>query len=488
MPKIVLLGISGLDPQLVEFWLDDLHEIRRMQEEGIWGKLQSTIPPDTAPAWTCAMSGRSPGLFGFWGFRYRDNATYKESKTIDCRVKDQRVKSLYNILPLWGEKVAIINVPITWPPPRIPGGYSISCQLTPGLEQGFTWPKSLPDEMKELIGEYIIDIKTNLENHIQIEKEEAKKRMYEMDGQRFTLIWHFITKKQCDAVITRVTGADRMARLFYRYFDKQHRRYDPEPIYTEALHDYYVWVDQQLKDLRSSFAEEPVLFIFSDHGIQRLDGWINLNEWLIKEGYVVLRKYPSEPTPFEELEVDWSKTKAWATGCSGQIYLNKKGREPEGIVESDNMYELIDKLISGLNQILDDKSNALETKIFKGEQAYSGQYIDYAPDLFVLFDGGHWKTNEMVGYGEGNIYSFDLTSNENDIAESLYGYFCISGAGIPPNGRYEGASLLDIAPTVMDVRDLTIPEEMEGVSLSGKERSQEEEEAIAKERLKFSGY
>ena len=450
--------------------------------------MQSTVPPGIPQAWTCALSSRNPGVFGFWNFRYRDDFTYGEPKTIDCKTKDQRVNLLYHILSMSGQKVAAINIPVSWPPPRIPGGYSISSFMTPNLEEGFTWPKSLADEVQGLVGEYIIDVGEAGLDYLQMEKGQALKRIYDMDAQRFTLLKHFITKKRCDCVITVIIGTNRMPHLFYRFSEEQHRGYDPDPKYKNVLHDYYVWVDQQIGDLRGTLDTDTALFVHSDHSVQRLDGQINLNEWLIQEGYMVMSKYPSKPTPFTELKVDWAKTMAWTTGYSGQVYLNIRGREPEGTVDPDNYDNLLNELTSKIKEIPDEKGRRMETRLFKRKEIYSGPYSDYAPDLFVFFHECRWKTNEIVGSGFGQIYSCDTFSGQDDGADGFDGYFCLTGPGIPAKGRHMGASLLDVAPTVLDVMDLEIPKEMEGVSISGKKRTPEETEALIKQRLRFLGY
>jgi len=397
---------------------------------------------------------------------------------------------LYKILPTSGQKIATINMPVTWPPPRIPGGYSISSFMTPDLEKGFTWPKSLADEVQGLVGEYIIDVGEAGENYLQMEKDRALKRSYEMDAQRFTLLRHFIAKKQCDYVFAVITGCDRMSHLFYRFFDEEHKRYDPDSQYEKVLYDYYVWIDKQIGEIRDNLDEDTVLFVHSDHCVQRLDGRINLNEWLIQEGYMVLSEYPPEPIPFTELKVDWSKTRAWATGYSGQIYFNMKGREPEGIIDPGDYDGLLDKLIDKVKAIPDENGNALETRVFKRNEIYTGTFADYAPDLFIFFDECRWKTNEMVGFGPGNIYSFETPFGEDDGADGFYGYFCLAGPGIPANGEHERASLLDIAPTVIDVMDLEIPKEMEGKSLLGQEKPAHppEDDHKIRSRLKALGY
>ncbi|MBU2498191.1 MAG: alkaline phosphatase family protein [Proteobacteria bacterium] len=488
MAKVALLGLTGFDPGLVEQWLEDLPNLRGLQQEGIWGKIQSSVPPTVVTAWTCALSSRNPGAFGFWDVAYRGDFSYGEPKVIDCRVKDQRVGSLYNVLHMSGQKVALVNVPASWPPPRIPGGYSVSPTVKSGLEKGFTWPKSLADEVQGLVGEYILETPGVEQKTLPMEKGSAQETIRETDLQRFTLLKHFIVKRQCDCVITVAEGPDRAARLYYRFLDERHRRYDADPERKNALHDYYLWVDMQIGEIRRALDENTALFILSDHGVQRLDGLVNLNEWLIKEGYMALEQYPSEPAAFGDLKVDWSKTRAWATGRAGQIYINVRGRESGGIVATEGYNGLLDELIARIKQIPDEKGNALATRVLKRNEIYSGPFAEYAPDLFVCFDEGRRRTNERVGYGPGSIHLFDASLAGEDGSDSLVGYFCLAGPGIPSKGEYSGATLYDVAPTVLDVMDLEIPQEMEGVSISGKERTPEEEEALVQERLKFLGY
>ncbi|MBW1775669.1 MAG: alkaline phosphatase family protein, partial [Deltaproteobacteria bacterium] len=178
--------------------------------------------------------------------------------------------------------------------------------LAPASYTGRAWPKSLEDEIEALVGDYILDVGGPGENYLTMEKETVQEQCYAMDAQRFTLLKHFMGKRQCDCVITGVLGPEKMSHLFYRFFDGKHRQYSQDPQYSNVLHDYYVWIDQQIGDVRQALDDNTALFMFSDYGMQRLDGWVNLNEWLIQEGYLVLEEYPSEPVPFKELNVEWA--------------------------------------------------------------------------------------------------------------------------------------------------------------------------------------
>ena len=57
MNKVVVLGFDGLDPFIIEKFIDRLPNIKHLIQEGFFVKLQSTIPPITSAAWTCTTSG-----------------------------------------------------------------------------------------------------------------------------------------------------------------------------------------------------------------------------------------------------------------------------------------------------------------------------------------------------------------------------------------------------------------------------------------------
>ena len=485
--KVVMIGLDGLNPDLVYQWKGELPNLSKLMEEGIHGNIKSTVPPITPQAWSCILTGKNPGHFGYWDFTYRDDYSYGQSELVNSRVRDERVDTIYEILSGYNKKVAIINVPVTYPPPEIPGGYSISSFMTPSLNKEFTHPASLKKEIEKIIGQYIIDASTSDMNFRQMDKEVVLKRIYDMDKQRFELTKYFIKEKKCDFVFTVIMGTDRMPHLFYRYFDKNHRRYTPHPKYESALKNHYKFCDESIGEILNLVDEDTVMIVTSDHSVQKLDGRINLNEWLIKEGYMKLRKRPERPTSLMQVDIDWSQTKAWATGFTGQLYLNLKGRESQGIVDSQDYERLLDELAEKLKAITDEKGESLDTKVYKRKDIHSGEYAKFGPDLFVYFDNCYWNISELIGYD--SIYSYDTPKGPDDGGHGPFGFFAMAGKGVPKRGKVSDADLLDIAPTILHLFGVTIPQDMEGKVLTKKESvySKEDEDEI-RERLSRLGY
>lgn len=485
MSRIVVLGLDGFNPELVKLWADDLPNLMNMQAEGIWGNLQSTIPPTTPLAWTCAQTGVNPGHLGFWDFSFRNDFTYNQPELINA--EGIKASPLYKYLSFKrGKKVAIINVPISWPPPEIPGGYAITDFTTPGLERGYTWPNSLKKEVTDLVGEYLLDASDLDTNYLILDKELVLQRAHKMDEQRFTLVKHFIKFKKCDYILCGLMGANRLSHIFYRFFDKTHKRYEDNEKFEDILRNHYKYVDTQVGEIRTLLDPDTTLFIHSAYGLQKLEGRINLNEWLIDQGYMVLTEYPKQPTKVEDSKINWEKTKAWATGYTGQIYLNVQGREPHGIVPPSEYESLMKELKGKIMKISDENGNLLKTRFFKRDDVHHGPLAKFGPDIFIFFDECRWNTNEMIGYGKGNIYSYDTPVGPDDCSHGFYGYFCAAGPGVPAEGEKQGVTLLDIAPTVLSIMGEKVPDVMEGGSLVKIDKSSEEKKVY--DRLAALGY
>jgi len=489
--KIVVLGLDGFNPELVEQWSDELPNIIKMQKEGIWGHLKGIVPLTFPQIWTCAQCGQNPGAYGFWDFAYRDEFSYGVSKPVTPEVT-RRVDLLSTMLPKMGQRVAIINLPLTWPAPRIPAGYAISGLSTPSLKGAFTHPETLKGEIDTLIGPYISDL-TEASVGDTLDREHMLKCIYDMDSQRFILTKYFSNEKNRDYVMTVVRGSDCILNLLYRCFEAKNRRCRPDSSYEDTLHHYYLWVDQQVGELRDSLPKDVVLFVQSGYGAGRLEGRINLNEWLIKEGYMTLFEYPMKLTSLKDTPVDWSKTRCWSTGYTGQLYLNLKGREQQGTVELQNYEALLDELTGKMSELTEQSGKQVDTQMWKGDDLYFGPYRQYGPDLVANFNQGRLGTSELVGHGREKIYSYDRAPHGSDVGHSMYGYFVLAGPGIPNQGELKDVSLLSSAPTVLDVLGVSIPQNMERPSILSQAKKiagpdSKKDERTVRSRLEALGY
>lgn len=454
--KILVIGLDCATPQLVfERWVDELPHIKKVMAQGVYGQLESTIPPITVPAWTSMMSGKSPGVLGFYGFRNRKNYSYDEMYFATSRaVKEDRV---WDILSRVGKRSILVGVPQTYPP-RPLNGLMISGFLAPDTDSQYTYPAELKKEIESQVGEYILDVKKFRTE----DKDYLIRQIYQMTENRFQVVDYLMKSKEWDFFMFVEMGIDRIHHGLWKYFDERHPKYQSDSPYRDVLREYYRYVDDQVGRLLSKVDDDTVVFIVSDHGAQRMDGGICINEWLIREGYLRLKSRPDEISPLAHDNIDWPRTKAWGSGgYYGRLFLNVKGREPQGVVEPQDYEQVRDELIAKLEAIEDEEGANINTRVFKPQEIYP-QVRNVAPDLIIYFGNLAWRSVGSVGFDD--IRTFENDTGPDDANHSQHGIFVMSNSGLAP-GEISGLHVMDMAPTVLRLFDVPIPEDMEGNSI-----------------------
>ena len=139
-----------------------------------------------------------------------------------------------------------------------------------------------------------------------------------------------------------------------------------------------------------------------------------------------------------------------------------------------------------IKNITDDHGKPLKTEVYLRDDLCFGDYAQYGPDGFVSFDEYRWNTSESVGYGK----IFEKPDSEG---HGRYGYFCLFGSNIQAKGELKGISVLNVAPSVLDILNLGIPQDMEKPSIlkmageKGSPSSPDREKTV-RSRLEALGY
>lgn len=456
--KVAIIGLDCADPVLVfERWRADLPNLRRLSELGLWGNLESCIPPLTVPAWTCMASGKDPGALGVYGFRSRRDWSY-ENLGLATNL-DVRQPRLWDYAARVGLPSITVGVPQTFPIVRPPRGCQITCFLTPSTKSPYTHPPELAGEIRELLGgEYILDAAG-----FQTEdKEPLLRQIYEMAEQRFKVCRHLLSTRPWNLFWMVEMGVDRIHHGLWRYHDPEHRQYPGQGPLADAIHDYYVFIDRQIGTLLELLdLERTAVWVVSDHGAQRLDGGFCINDWLIREGLLVMKTPLSGRRRFELADVDWSRTKVWGDGgYTGQLFINRAGREPQGIVAGDEYEPLRDKLATMLGELPDPSGRPLGNRVFKPERLYQ-DVTGFPPDLIILFGDLRWRSVGTLGHED--IYTFESETGPDDANHALAGMYILSHAALPR--RRQDATLYDVTPTTLELLGLKVPRGLRGRSL-----------------------
>ncbi len=466
MTKVFVLGIDGAFPEFFfGEWLDELPNIKNLIENGGYAKLNSTIPPLSAVAWSSIYTGKSPADTGIFEYIYRKNFSYNDVHIITS--KNLNEKTVWQIASENNKRSIICYLILTWPIKSF-NGYSIGDSLAPSEEDiQSIYPKELKEEIKEVLKEIPLSNFSEFRNASkgsnfrEISKEEVIEGIYNLTEKQIEVMKYMIKNKQWDLFFGIVGTSDRMNHAFWRYMDKGHRKYEKGSKFENTLKDYYKFVDKKLGELMALLDKDTKIIILSDHGITRMHTRINLTDWLIKKGYMVLKEPIKEKCEFKFGMVDWKKTKVFAIGAyEGQIFINLKDREPEGIVEKKDYDEIIEELADKLKQIRGDDGKILDTKIFKKRDYFIGKCRDIAPDIVVYFDNLHYGCNNSL-IGNETLWSPNTAKGSDDACHSKQGIFIIKN-GVFKNKNLREIDVLDVAPTILNELDIKIPEDMKG--------------------------
>ncbi len=222
---------------------------------------------------------------------------------------------------------------------------------------------------------------------------------------------------------------DRVQHMFWRYREPGHpadRHHEREPGMDDAIAAEYRACDAVVGEVLDRADSETLVLVASDHGFSSFQRQVHLNRWLHEHGYLVLRDdaapgdaladgaahspdagdvretgaigggagAPAEPFA----HVDWSRTRAYALGLAG-IYLNRAGRESEGIVTDQDAPGLMAEIRDGLTGLVDPERDAVAVRgVELRDEVYHGPWADRAPDLLVRTSPG-WRTSSSTAMG-----------------------------------------------------------------------------------------
>jgi predicted AlkP superfamily phosphohydrolase/phosphomutase len=509
-PRVLVIGLDGATPQLVFKWAKEgkLPNLSKLIENGASGNLRSTIPPMTAAAWTSSVTGNNPGKHGIYHFIEYQHKTY-DYRIISSR--DVKSKTIWKILNEQGKSVGIMQVPITYPPEKVNGFMVTDGLTTPGPESSFTYPKELKNE---LLADFDFMI-ASTEKYYEGNEENYIKDLVSIEEKKSQATIKLMKRYDWDFFMVVYSHIDAMQHFFWKYMDETHPGYDAEKAkkYGDAILNIYQKLDSIVGDMLEVVDEDTTVIIMSDHGFGPLYKELHLNKWLkdlgllnvkrkedtswlsksgvtremaylflVKLGLNKITKMIPEnlkkgmPSHYTPTSVDWSRTKAYSLATHGMMYINLKGRNPEGIVEPGEEYEkLRDFIIQELYALKDPETGKkIVDKVFKSEELYFGGGANNAPDIFVLTDMTYHNIGRLDDYlikpawkldASDLSGKFSLMNKQRSLGSGNHrmdGIFIMKGKTVKKNSIVENAQIIDIAPTVLHLMGVPVAEDMDG--------------------------
>ena len=457
-PRIAVLGLDCATPQLLFDQLaDEVPTIAGLMRRGMHGSLESVTPPITIPAWACSMSGKTPGQLAVYGMRNRKDTSYEGlSIATSHSIREPQV---WDALGERGLKSLLIGVPPGYPV-RPLEGWRVSCFLTPPSAEQFTHPAELASEIEEELGgdPYIFDIP----NFREQGEDAVLKQVFTMTERRWRVARRLVRSKPWDFFMLVEMGPDRLHHVFWQHVDPAHFKYVAGNRFESAFRDYYRFLDGEVAKLLEALPEDVVVIVMSDHGARRMDGGVCFNEWLAAQGYLRFAQTVDRPTPIGKAPVEWGRTVAWGDGgYYGRLFLNVKGREPQGTVDPSRYSETRDELAAALESMPGPDGEPLGTKVYRPQDVYP-EVRGVAPDLIVYFGDLRWRSVGQVGTGD--IFTYENDTGPDGANHDRAGVLVMAGATGQPVGSRDGLRLIDVGPTILSLYGLEAPDGAEGRS------------------------
>jgi predicted AlkP superfamily phosphohydrolase/phosphomutase len=452
--RLAVIGLDCVTPELFFGpWLDEMPNVRRLMEDGMHGRLVSTVPPITVPAWMSMMTSQDPGMLGIYGFRNRSSHAYEDTFTVNAG--HVHASTVWNILSRNRLRSIVMGVPLTYPPKPL-NGIMVGCFLTPDASASYTYPPEFKARLNTLAGgEYIIDVKDFRNDN----KRETLAQIDTMTERRFRAFRGTIAEEDWDFAMMVEMGPDRLHHAFWRYFDPGHRLYEKGNEFEDVVHQYYLRMDAEIGRTLDALPSGTSVIVVSDHGAKRMVGAVCINEFLIREGYLVLKSYPTHPTRLKPEMVDWKRTRAWGDGgYYARVFLNIEGREAEGTIAPGDVSRVRAELRAKLEALGDQDGKPIGTRALYPEEIYR-ECRGIAPDLIVYLGNLDWRSAGTVG--NGTVHVFDNDTGPDDANHAQEGVFVWHGRG---KGSLAGdrISIYDVAPSILDYFNIPAPAEMIG--------------------------
>lgn len=555
---MVVIGLDGAAYPLIKRWTEsgDLPNLARLIERGNFNVLKSTIPVHSPTAWSSFFTGLNPGQHGVFDFVRRDEDSYQLRVV---RANEIKGTSLWKLLGQNGARVGIMNVPMTYPPEPV-NGYLISGLGTPDYVP-YTYPPELTEELNT--AGYRVNKKFF---YTPGRDDEWLQDLTHVTNQRGKTAVELLKEKPWDFFMVVFRNTDEIGHFFWRHMDDSHPNHDPAAPahYKTAILDLYRQVDHWVGEIVAAVGPGTNILVMSDHGMGPLYRDVFINEWLWEKGWLKLKEeasakkqghslmrrlgitrknisdtltrlnlhrvevlikkvlgdriqvLPRDERPEFVNAIDWSQTQAYSFGYYGQIFINLKGREPEGIVEPDDYDRLREEIVRELYELKDpEDEQPVVDKVYRREELFHGQSLEQAPDLLTIMRDLTYITRKDYEFASERGILFRHPYTDESGSHHLDGILITAGPAVQAQQTSlpTAPHIPDLTPTILHLMNCPVPETMDGKVLealltaeymknnlirftadSGESRSDkddhwnEDAEAEVMERLKKLGY
>ena len=493
----MIIGLDAASPRLIDKWIDQLPNLRRLRQQGVHGVLESIVPPSSVPAWQCFATGKNPARIGNLGFIYvgRDLQVKhgKTTPTMGC---------IWDICSQADLKVGVLNVPGTFPPYPVNGFMVSGFPVQPG--KAWSYPANLMKKLDSALGGYEADVPLAKPSEMKGGEEaylSEVERLHRksVEAAKLLLDWFPV-----DLFMMTLQGLDMVQHDFWHYMQ------DPQSPYANVVRDWYVKMDEAIGELTQGSGKDTYVLALSDHGSTPVASTLYINELLRSRGLLVcknnqgngygndgsyrtIRKLAMRHVPAKilrllynhspsfiankltlsaEMErvlldlvqtIDWKQTFAFSTGGhEAAIYVNSHPDKPAELSDPAARSTIVRKICDLMTDMVDPISDKKVQSVFHhGEEVFNGPYQKEAPDLCVELFEGDEKIQVNPRLGSRKIWNSSSHFSATHVRD---GFWAMAGPRVK-QGLSQDARILDLAPTLLNRLGLTSTDDVDGRTL-----------------------
>jgi predicted AlkP superfamily phosphohydrolase/phosphomutase len=455
VPQVQIIGLDGCDPILLTKWMEEglLPTFSEIVENGFSMPLRSTIPPTTFPAWITMFTGKTPGklgVFDFFDLKQTESGFSQKLYTTNRWAGDY----IWDIAGQHGKKCGIINIPF-FTPSRV-NGYMLD------LHMSSSYPSTFLEDLTRTL---------ELPKHFNPEISPTKK------GEIQRIKKNTLLEFKIGKILQEKDNTDLFIQVFNILDSTAHCTSD-----IKLLRDRYMLIDQLLSK-HFEYENKNTLFV-SDHGMKKVKKRFYVNKCLIDMGFLTLRDefrsnsfspvkrfiydfldvFPSFEFMFEDIlsrikkknspsilnteKVDWGKSIAYshssnATGYAG-IWLTEEGLQKKAQIL--NEFEKLKSL---------NAKNILK-EIYLPDEIYNGPFLNSLPHIILEL------VDDMLAMSS---FSPIQSRSTNSFSHASDGIIIAYGPDIPKKKETEKTHISNVAPTVLRLLELPIPDYMDGKAI-----------------------
>lgn len=486
--KIAIIGwdAATFDVALPLVEAGHLPELGRLMHEGGWGPLRSTRHPISPTAWASLMTGTNPGKHGIFDFV----GLQEDGRFRALTGGALGAKTLWAHLSDAGRRVAVVNVPMTYPPEAV-NGFVISGMDAPQQDRAFTHPIQLEAELYERFGGYREGVRARGRIGASVERFTSDYVDQTCDVTRLhgDVACYLLDTHSVEFLMVVFTGPDRVQHALGHLLGRP-----PSP--SDGIGRVYRACDNVLERITKRLDDSWVTIVMSDHGACAYRRVFELSTWLAQRGWLRLRS-PSrgsqlsaslaagwrrlgrlmghsvtvEPHLAQFMSrIVWEETEAFALGAFGSIYVNTCDRFPKGIVKPGEHYEAVcEQIASELLSARDPETGApMVYSVHRSVDVYEGPFAHLAPDLLIETTDEYFVRNNLdqetnrLTYPAGRYQGRSLAHTAKHTEQ---GILVASGGPFVTGSHQSDARIIDLAPTVLHLSGLPLPAEMDGKPL-----------------------